>query len=155
MQVQIKEWFISKKLTELGQAKAYAVKVLGVKGDKDKEVEKAKKVEKIKVCFTLSENPIAKSGAKEIFLRIESPEGKVLTTSPFESRVSFLVESPLHNRRSRACQSGVREAGALRCIPKLLVKAREWARRSLAPPGWGEAPQSPSCRRGRLMFARA
>lgn len=43
MQVQIKEWFISKKLTELGQAKAYAVKVSIMGGESfiEKETEKA------------------------------------------------------------------------------------------------------------------
>jgi chromosome segregation ATPase len=46
---------------------------------KQLETDKASKAEKIKSCFVLSENPITKSGNKNIYFRIISPEGKVLT----------------------------------------------------------------------------
>lgn len=46
---------------------------------KQMETDKASKAEKIKSCFVLSENPITKSGQKNIYFRIISPEGKVLT----------------------------------------------------------------------------
>lgn len=59
--------------------KAYGIKAEPVKGDKEKVVTKARKVDKIRVCFTLSENKIAKAGAKDLYIRIESPDGKVLS----------------------------------------------------------------------------
>jgi hypothetical protein len=40
--------------------------------------DRAKKAEKVKSCFTLSENTIAKKGNKNLFFRVISPEGKVL-----------------------------------------------------------------------------
>lgn len=46
---------------------------------KQMETDKADKAEKIKSCFVLSENTIAESGQKNIYFRIISPEGKVLT----------------------------------------------------------------------------
>jgi len=60
--------------------KAYEVSALGVRtrGSKEKETDKAKRVEKIKTCFTLSENKITKSGMKNIYVRIEDPMGKVM-----------------------------------------------------------------------------
>lgn len=58
---------------------AYKISVEGIRGKKDKITTKAKKVEKLRVCFTLSENAIAKPGVKTIYMRIVDPEGKVLT----------------------------------------------------------------------------
>jgi hypothetical protein len=43
------------------------------------ETDRASKADKIKSCFTLSENNIAKSGTKKLYFRVISPEGKVLT----------------------------------------------------------------------------
>ena len=37
------------------------------------------KAQKVKSCFTLSENKIAKSGNKNLYFRVISPEGSVLT----------------------------------------------------------------------------
>ena len=59
--------------------KAYGIKADPVKGDKEKVTNKAKRVDKIKVCFTLSENKIAKAGNKDLYVRIEAPDGKVLS----------------------------------------------------------------------------
>ncbi len=46
---------------------------------KGKETNRIKKVEKIKVCFTLAENAVAKSGSQFIYLQIITPEGQVLS----------------------------------------------------------------------------
>ncbi|MFT4680255.1 MAG: peptidoglycan hydrolase CwlO-like protein [Granulosicoccus sp.] len=58
---------------------AYKISVEGIRGKKDKITTKAKRVEKMRICYTLSENAIAKPGSKTIYLRIVDPEGKVLT----------------------------------------------------------------------------
>lgn len=59
-------------------------------GKKEVETSKAKKCEKIKVSFTLGENRVARSGAKEIFIRIITPDGKEMAKSYDESyRFSF------------------------------------------------------------------
>ena len=43
------------------------------------ETDRASKADKVKSCFTLSDNTIAKSGMKNLYFRVISPEGKVLT----------------------------------------------------------------------------
>lgn len=58
---------------------AYKISVEGIRGKKDKITTKAKKVEKLRICYTLSENAIAKAGLKSIYMRIVDPEGKVLS----------------------------------------------------------------------------
>ena len=58
---------------------AYKITVEGVRGKKDKVNTRANKIEKLRMCFTLSENPITAKGAKTIYVRIVGPDGKVLT----------------------------------------------------------------------------
>lgn len=60
------------------QAKNISAEPLNSKG---KFKDKTEKVEKIKVCLTLRENPIAEAGEKEVFLRIIRPDDIVVTTS--------------------------------------------------------------------------
>ncbi|MFT4544059.1 MAG: Tfp pilus assembly protein PilO [Bacteroidia bacterium] len=58
---------------------AYKIAVEGVRGKKEKVNNKASRIEKLRICFTLSENPIAKAGSKTVYVRIVGPDGKVLT----------------------------------------------------------------------------
>jgi uncharacterized protein (DUF3084 family) len=46
--------------------------------DKGKEMTRAKRVTKIKVCFTLTENAIAKAGNRWVYLRIAKPDKEIL-----------------------------------------------------------------------------
>ncbi|TND10293.1 MAG: hypothetical protein FD123_541 [Bacteroidetes bacterium] len=61
------------------------VKATGVRfsrgGKKEDETNKAKRAEKIKVTFDVAENKLTKSGPKEIFIRIITPDGKEMTRS--------------------------------------------------------------------------
>jgi hypothetical protein len=50
------------------------------KNGKEKETSKAKKADELRVTFDIDENRIAESGTKQIYLRIVSPEGNVLST---------------------------------------------------------------------------
>ena len=43
------------------------------------DTDRASKAQKVKSCFTLSDNNIAKSGNKNLYFRVISPEGSVLT----------------------------------------------------------------------------
>ncbi len=54
---------------------------------KGKETTRSKKVEKLKVCFTLSENSVAKNGMQFFYLQIINPEGLVLSGS--QNTVTF------------------------------------------------------------------
>ncbi|MEQ9186913.1 MAG: hypothetical protein RLP15_04205 [Cryomorphaceae bacterium] len=43
-----------------------------------RETDRAKRVDKIKTCFTIDKNEVSKPGKKDIYLRIIGPDGKVL-----------------------------------------------------------------------------
>ncbi len=49
---------------------------------KSKETTRLNLLEKLRICFTLRENPIARAGEKEVFMRIIRPDSLVITTSP-------------------------------------------------------------------------
>lgn len=71
--------------------KAGGIKASGVRfksgGKKEIETNKAKKVEKLKVIFTLGENKIAKKGNKDVYIRVLTPDGKELTLADDESNM--------------------------------------------------------------------
>jgi len=47
-----------------------------------REVNRINQMTNLRVCFTLRENPIARAGEKEVFMRILRPDNLVITTSP-------------------------------------------------------------------------
>ena len=63
---------------------------------KRKETTRISLLDKVRVCFTLRENPIAKAGEKEVFMRVIRPDSLVITTSPdnlFEYNRSKIIYS--------------------------------------------------------------
>jgi FlaG/FlaF family flagellin (archaellin) len=63
---------------------------------KRKETTKINQLDKLRICFTLRENPLAKSGSKEVFMRVLRPDSLVIATSPdntFDFRGNKLVFS--------------------------------------------------------------
>jgi hypothetical protein len=48
---------------------------------KRKETSRINNIDKIRICFTLRENPIAAPGEKEVFMRVIRPDSLVVTTS--------------------------------------------------------------------------
>jgi len=80
---------LSAKVNLASTLKAYNIKGIPVKmksGGKKEDVEdKAKRTERIKVSFTLSENLIAPSGTKTIYVRIARPDDKILCVTADES----------------------------------------------------------------------
>lgn len=57
---------------------ADAIHMGGWTGDKEKVVDKARRLDKIKICFTIGENLIAEPGERTVYLRIARPDNKVL-----------------------------------------------------------------------------
>jgi len=57
------------------------------KGTKEVETTKAKRAEKIRLCFDLMDNPVAKVGNQEIMMRITDPTGTVLSVKDMGSGV--------------------------------------------------------------------
>lgn len=76
---------LSEKITGAAVLKAYKISAVAYKSkgiDKEKETDKASRTDKIKVCFTVSENKLVSSGYKRFFVRIARPDNVILTRGP-------------------------------------------------------------------------
>jgi hypothetical protein len=49
---------------------------------KRKETTRISQLDKLRICFTLRENPLAKAGPKEVFMRVLRPDSLIITSSP-------------------------------------------------------------------------
>lgn len=75
---------LSNKVAIASVLKTANIKALGVryKGNgKETESTKAKSTDRIKTCFTIIENLVVEKGPKDIFVRVLSPDGAVMSTS--------------------------------------------------------------------------
>lgn len=72
---------LTEKVNQAAVLRAYKIVASPLKGsgDREKLVDKAKRVEKIKVCYTLGENPLLSSGMRNIYVRIAGPNKEILT----------------------------------------------------------------------------
>lgn len=76
---------LNEKITGAAVLKAYKITAVAYKSkgiDKEKETDKAVRTDKIKVCFTVSENKLVSSGYKRFFVRIARPDNMILTRGP-------------------------------------------------------------------------
>jgi hypothetical protein len=76
---------LNEKITGAAILKAYKISAVAYKSkgvDKEKETDKAARADKIKVCFTVSENKLVSSGYKRFFVRIARPDNVILTRGP-------------------------------------------------------------------------
>jgi hypothetical protein len=71
---------LTERVNQAAVLKAYKITATPMKGsgDREKQVEKSRRVEKIKICYTLSENPLLTAGRKDIYIRIAGPDKQVL-----------------------------------------------------------------------------
>ena len=49
---------------------------------KRKETTRINSLDKLRICFTLRENPLAKPGQKDVYMRVIRPDSLVVTSSP-------------------------------------------------------------------------
>ncbi len=74
---------LSEKVTMASTLKAYNVKVTTVKlrsgGTKETQSDKAKRIGRVNICFTISENKIATSGMKTVYVRIARPDNVIVS----------------------------------------------------------------------------
>jgi hypothetical protein len=61
------------------QIQADPIRVRG--GGREEETDRARRTDRIRVCFTVGANPVASSGNKNAFIRIADPTGKILRVS--------------------------------------------------------------------------
>ncbi len=60
---------------------AFSIDATGVKGKKEKEQNKAKKTEKIKISYSIGKNAIAEAGSKTAYIIILAPNDQVIAES--------------------------------------------------------------------------
>ena len=75
---------LSGKVAIASALKTINVKAIGVRykgSGKETESSRSKNINKIKTCFTILENLVTDKGPKDIFVRVLSPDGAVMSTS--------------------------------------------------------------------------
>lgn len=84
---------LSDKVTIASQLQAYKIAAQGIKakGKEESVTDKSKRLNKVKVCFTLSKNMIIPAGSKDIYLRIAAPDESILMQGEGEE-YSFLTK---------------------------------------------------------------
>ncbi len=73
---------LNEKVGQASVLQVYNMSAMGVRyrgSGKEKDTDKASRVDKIKVCFTIGENKIVEAGTKDIFVRIARPDKLILT----------------------------------------------------------------------------
>ncbi len=73
---------LTQQITNAAVLQAYGVQATGIRmksgGKKEEVVDKAKRVEKIKITFTLAKNPLVQPGPKTVYVRIARPDNAIL-----------------------------------------------------------------------------
>lgn len=86
--------------TKVGMAetlRAMNIITLGI-NEKGKEITKAKRTDKIKVCFTLAENTVAPPGNRVVYLRIARPD-KIILVNPENALFTFAEEDIMYSAK--------------------------------------------------------
>ena len=96
-EIEQKAETLSTKVSLAETLRAMNITVIGL-NDKGKENNKTKKADKIKVCFTLAENAIAKPGNRIIYIRISRPD-KLVLTNPENDMFSYEGENIMYSAR--------------------------------------------------------
>jgi hypothetical protein len=91
---KVKEELSSKvEVASIIQAKNIAAVSLN---KKRKETTRINLLDKLRICFTLRENPLAQSGQKDVYMRVIRPDSLVVTSSPdnlFEYKGNKIIYS--------------------------------------------------------------
>jgi len=82
---------LTEKMNQAAYIKAYDVRATAYKlksgGSKEQVTDKANRTDRLRVCFTISENPLVTSGKKIIYVRIQRPDNVVVTKSKYDTFV--------------------------------------------------------------------
>jgi len=77
---------LTQRIDQAAVLQAYGVTTTAykVRGDKDTETDKANRTDKLKICFTIGENPLIETGTKILYIRITRPDNVVVTKSKYD-----------------------------------------------------------------------
>ncbi len=74
---------LTQKVDLAKEIRVFNMNILGL-NKKGKPNTKAKKINKIQVCFVLGENKVVSPGIKTIYLRIARPDGSIISSSEYD-----------------------------------------------------------------------
>lgn len=72
---------LTEQVDKASVVKAFTVNAMGVRATssgRERETDRARRINMIKVCFTLSENALAEAGPKDVYIRIADANNKIL-----------------------------------------------------------------------------
>lgn len=72
---------LNEQITKAAVLQAYGIKAEGIRfkgGKKEEPEDKAKRVDKIKISFTMVKNPLVQDGEKTVYVRIARPDNAIL-----------------------------------------------------------------------------
>jgi len=78
---------LTQKMTQAAVLQAYGVSTTAfkVRGTKETETNKANRTDKLRICFTIGENPLIESGTKILYVRITRPDNVVVIKSKYST----------------------------------------------------------------------
>jgi len=80
---------LSEKMNQAAFIKAYDVTATAFKlksgGNKEQITDKATRTDRLRICFTIGENPLVQSGKKIVYIRIQRPDNVVVTKSKYDT----------------------------------------------------------------------
>jgi predicted Holliday junction resolvase-like endonuclease len=80
---------LTQKMSEAAFLKAYNVNVTAyrVAGTKETATDKASRTDRLRICFTIGENPLVQPGNRSVYIRIMRPDNVVVTKSKYDTFV--------------------------------------------------------------------
>ena len=78
---------LTQKMTQAAVLQAYGVTITSykVRGTKETETDKANRTDRLRICFTIGENPLIEQGTKILYLRITRPDNVVVIKSKYNT----------------------------------------------------------------------
>ncbi len=80
---------LSEKMNQAAFIRAYNVSVTAYKlksgGNKEQVTDKATRTDRLRICFTIGENPLVQGGKKIVYIRIQRPDNVVVTKSKYDT----------------------------------------------------------------------
>jgi len=110
IELQKDKVFLEEQITTAAILKAYNVNASALNASssgRERDTERARRVNAIRVCFTVSENHLVSDGTKDIFMRIARPDNLILTQGGYSfifqgERIQYSEKTSIqYNRKSQ------------------------------------------------------
>ena len=79
---------LTEKVNQAAILKAYGITVTPLKvkgGDREQPTDKASRTDRLRICFTIEENPLVKAGDRIIYIRVTRPDNIVVIKSKYDT----------------------------------------------------------------------